>query len=96
MTSSTLWWRSQISQEIHLFFQKCRPALVPTKRTGVQSGRGAKMTTHYNPVPRLKMSGVSPILPHLPSRQAEEIHFLYRMTPNEAQSSRNINGVDVD
>jgi len=42
------------------------------------------------------MSGVLPILLHMPSWQAEEIHFVYRMTPNETQSSCNVNGSDVD
>jgi len=41
------------------------------------------------------MSGVLPILPHLPSWQAEEIHFVYRMTLIEIQTSCNINGSDV-
>jgi len=42
------------------------------------------------------MGGVLLILPHLPSWQAEETHFVYRMTPNETQSSCNVNGTDVD
>jgi hypothetical protein len=58
--------------EVILFSRTYRPAVGPT-HPPVQwvpgwSGCSAKLTSHLHLVPRLRMNGITPLLPHMPSR----------------------------
>lgn len=58
------------AQRLCLFSKTSKPTLHPSLRLPIQwakAGRGIKDTTHSHLVPRLRMSGVTPLLSHVPS-----------------------------
>ena len=44
------------------------------------SGRGVKLKTRLHQVPKLRTSGIIPLLPHIPSWSAQRCHILRNMT----------------